>query len=207
MSVKGQQPNGLYSLGDQAEATAGGRSRGIRYNAGRLVTSDLDVYPTARAAGSTGYLGGVQVRTGNNPTDANTNLGLEVTAATGLGARAVAGSGVSYTANDRGGKAQRAISYNFMLFRPATSRNKDSSTAFTDTAARSAAEAGLGNGPVAMAWGLETASFSRAWRDAAVKEGRQNKWRNSMRRHLLQLAAGKPARQQAASPAVQQQRS
>jgi len=73
-----------------------------------------------------------------NPSDANTNLGIEVIASQGWWARAVAGSSVSYMgANAR----TSAFSNNLNMFRPGNARARGS-TAFTDPAAQSAAVGG-----------------------------------------------------------------
>lgn len=102
-----------------------------------------------------------------------------------LGARAVAGSGTSYTGDDTGKRAEHAISANVDAFRPATTKHTESSTAFTDRAARSAATAGMGNGPAALSWSAENAAFARAQKDLPERVGRQEKWSNRRRHRSL----------------------
>lgn len=102
-------------------------------------------------------------RAGNLMAEATTNLGIEVVAATGEGARAVAGSGVSQTATER--SERPAISGNSRSFR-ARNVNNPGSHAFTDNGGTSAATTGQGNGPAALAFGAEVASFSRSHRDS-----------------------------------------
>lgn len=104
---------------------------------------------------------------GNTMGEANTNLGREVIAATYEGARAVAGSGVSDTAERR---EHPAISSTRTSFRPHHVHNKGSQ-AFTDNAALSAATAGQGNGPAALAFGAEIAASARSHRDKAPFAG------------------------------------
>lgn len=96
--------------------------------------------------------------------EATTNLGREVIAATSEGARAVAGSGVSDTADTA--DHHPAITGTSTSF---SARHVDNrgSHAFTDNGGTSAATTGQGNGPAALAFGAEVASFSRSHRDKA----------------------------------------
>jgi len=101
---------------------------------------------------------------GNTMTEATTNLGREVIAATSEGARAVAGSGVSDTADtDNHHPAITSTSTSF------SARHVDNrgSHAFTDNGGTSAATTGQGNGPAALAFGAEVAAMSRSHRDKA----------------------------------------
>lgn len=109
------------------------------------------------------------------PVDATVNLGIQTMAATSEGARAVAGSGTMFTGENG---RDTAISSNTNAFRPVTSRNRGS-IALTDTAAKSAATAGMGDGPVAMAWGLEVASLARASRDAPLATDKMQRAKHS----------------------------
>jgi hypothetical protein len=102
---------------------------------------------------------------GNTMAESDTNLGHTVVAATSEGARAVAGSGVSDTAAERGlHRNLPALSGNSASFKPRHINNKGSH-AFTDNSGTSAATVGQGNGPVAMAFGDQIGAFSRSHRD------------------------------------------
>ena len=96
--------------------------------------------------------------------ESTTNLGREVIAATYEGARAAAGSGVSDTADEP--SAHPALSGNSVSFKARHTNNKGSH-AFTEVSGTSAATAGQGNGPAALAFGAEVASFARSHRDKA----------------------------------------
>ncbi|KAF8062681.1 thioredoxin-like 4 [Scenedesmus sp. PABB004] len=188
-TVRGHQPSGLYAVTNQgAEGASAANTRGVRYNAGaaaaggtgdlplrrvdragrparaagKIIVADEEVYPTSRAAASTGGSAdapGALVRSGNYPSDANSNLGIEAIAATYMGARAVAGTSVMHTADDGA-----TVSASLRLFTPATPHHVDS-TAFTDNTPNSAAVSGYGNGPATIAWGNDVATMARSWRD------------------------------------------
>lgn len=93
-----------------------------------------------------------------------TNLGREVVAATSEGARAVAGSGVSDTAEDPTTHPGRAFTGTSKVFTARHVNNKGSH-AFTDNGGTSAATTGQGNGPAALAFGAEVGAFSRSHRN------------------------------------------
>jgi hypothetical protein len=93
-----------------------------------------------------------------------TNLGKEVVAATSEGARAVAGSGVSESAEAPGTHSGTAFTGTSKTFTARNVNNKGSH-AFTDNAGTSAATTGQGNGPAAMAFGAEIGAFARSHRD------------------------------------------
>eukprot|EP00775_Hariotina_reticulata_P002384 gene2384-2688_t len=171
ITLKGQQPSGLYSVTDFSQAAAAGASRGIRYNGGRAIIAG-EAYPGARSQSMTQF--GARAQSVPNPSDANTNVGIQAIASQGWWARAVAGSGVSYMgANSR----TSAFSNNLNMFRPGNSRARGTSTAFTDPAAQSAAVGGMGNGPAAMSWGLQTAAFARTQRSDPVMREQGDKWK------------------------------
>jgi len=54
ITLKGQQPSGLYSITDNAQAAAAGALRGIRYNGGRAIIAG-EAYPGARSQGMTQF--------------------------------------------------------------------------------------------------------------------------------------------------------
>jgi len=54
VTLRGHQPNGMYSVSDHAQAAAGGASRGIRYNGGRTIIAG-DGYPSARSQAMTQF--------------------------------------------------------------------------------------------------------------------------------------------------------
>lgn len=101
--------------------------------------------------------------TGNIATDGNTVMGREVISATYEGARAAAGTGVSYMA-DEGDNRHHSMTGNRAIFRPRHTQTRGS-TAFTDVSGTSSAVSGQGNGPMAMATGLEVAAFARSHRN------------------------------------------
>ncbi|KAF8055600.1 hypothetical protein HT031_006719 [Scenedesmus sp. PABB004] len=138
---------------EKAEALSGAAIRGVRYEAegGRVVNAGI--YPNSRSVSTTG---GARAVSGNYPGKAVMVLGTHVIAATELGARAVAGSGVSHTAAPRAATAS-----NLLLGRPETVVNRGSA-AFTDTAPGSAATAEQGNGAAVVAWGREAVAASRS---------------------------------------------
>eukprot|EP00775_Hariotina_reticulata_P002383 gene2383-2687_t len=114
-STDGHTPEGIYALGDIAEASAAGATRGIRYNGGNIVGAG-DAVPSARSSSTTG--------------DA---------------AARSAGSGVSFTAgSEDGGKHINANSSNVKLFKPSSVHKSGSSIAFTDISQGSSAVAGIG---------------------------------------------------------------
>jgi hypothetical protein len=118
---------------------------------------------------------------GNTPGEASINLGRQaISAHTGsLGARAVAGSGVMHTAEEGA-----TVSANIMLLTPRKVVN-EGSVAFTDRAHNSAAVAGLGIGPVAIARANEVAAMARAERDATIVGAQRTGWKDRKRQLLL----------------------
>jgi hypothetical protein len=147
------------------------------------------------AAGNRVAWHGCHVHAGNTPGEANINLGRQVISAhTGsLGARAVAGSGVMHTAEEGA-----TVSANIMLLTPRKIVDQGS-VAFTDRAHNSAAVAGMGNGPVAIARANEVASMARAERDMVIVGAQRADWNN---RHLLLLKPGRPAHAQTSTAAA-----
>lgn len=119
-----------------------------------------DVYPAQRSGGTTG---GVRTSSGNAASEANVNLGLEVVAATSQGARAASGSGVMHTAEPGG-----AATNNVASFRPGTTKSRGS-VSFTDVTPLSASVTGMGNGPVAMAWGNEVGAMARSQKTSSLR--------------------------------------
>jgi hypothetical protein len=104
---------------------------------------------------------------GNTVAETTINMGHEVIAATYEGARAAAGSKVADAAEDKGMHTKMSASGNSNSFRARHVNNKGSH-AFTENGGTSSATAGQGNGPVAMAFGLEVAAFSRSHRNQGL---------------------------------------
>lgn len=96
------------------------------------------------------------------------NMGHEVIAATYEGAHAAAGSKVADAAEGKGLHAKVSLSGNSNSFR-ARHVNNRGSHAFTENGGTSSATAGQGNGPVAMAFGLEVAALSRSHRNSGLE--------------------------------------
>jgi hypothetical protein len=77
------------------------------------------------------------------------------------------------------------VTANILLLAPRKVVN-EGSVAFTDRPHNSAAVAGMGNGPVAMARGNEVAAMARAERDATIVGAQRAGW-NDRKRQLLLL--------------------
>lgn len=92
------------------------------------------------------------------------NMGHEIIASTYEGARAVAGSKVADTAEDKGLHAGVAHTGTSGVFRAGHVNNRGSH-AFTENGGTSTATTGQGNGPAALAFGAEIAAFSRSHRN------------------------------------------